>query len=150
MKSLVAAGLIATLVVAGCGTRLNPLNWFGSSEETITAAPADFVTDPRPLVSQVTSLQIERTVGGAIIRAVGLPPSQGYWDAELVPLNNEEPDENRVLAYEFRISTPVFARSVSTQQSREVVVAHFISDRGLDGVRRITVSGSETSRSTNR
>jgi hypothetical protein len=67
-----------------------------------------------------------------------------------VPLNNEEPDENRVLAYEFRISTPVFTRSVSTQQSREVVVAHFISDRGLDGVRRITVSGSETSRSTNR
>ncbi len=150
MKFLVAAGLIATLVVAGCGTRLNPLNWFGSDAETIAGAPADFIADPRELVTQVTSLKIERTVGGAIIRAVGLPPTQGYWDAELVPLNNEEPDENRVLTYEFRISAPVFSRAVSTQQSREVVVAQFISDRGLAGVRRITVTGSESSRSTNR
>lgn len=150
MKSLIAAGLVATLVVAGCGTRLNPLNWFGSSEETIAAAPAEFTADPRALVAQVTSLKIERTVGGAIIRATGLPPTQGYWDAELVPLNNEEPDENRVLVYEFRLSEPVFDRPVSTERSREVVVAKFISDRGLNGVRRIQVTGSGNSRTANR
>ncbi len=150
MKSLVAAGLIATLVVAGCGTRLNPLNWFGSDEETIAGAPADFITDPRPLAAQITSLRIERTVGGAIIRATALPPTQGFWDAELVPLNNEEPDDNRVLTYEFRLAEPVFDRPVSTERSREVVVAQFISDRGLANVRRITVTGTANSRTVRR
>ncbi len=150
MKSLVAAGLVATLVVAGCGTRLNPMNWFGSSEETIAAAPDEFVIDPRGLVTQVTSLRVERMQGGAIIHAIGLPPTQGYWDAELVPLNNEAPDDNRTLTYEFRLADPAYPRPVSTERSREVVVGHFISDFGLRGVRRITVVGAENSRSVNR
>ena len=150
MKSLVTVGLIATLVVAGCSTRLNPLNWFGSDEETIAAAPGEFTSDPRDLANEITELQIERIAGGAIIRARGLPQTQGYWDAELVALNNEEPDENRRLTYEMRMFPPIIPRPASTAQSREVVVAHYLSDRELRGVRSIAIVGVTNSRTSNR
>ena len=150
MKSLVTAALIATLVVAGCGTRLNPLNWFGSDEETIAGAPDSFTSDPRDLVAEVTSLRIERVVGGAIIHATGLPPTQGYWDAELVPVNDEEPDENRRLVYEFRVFPPIIDRPPSTTQSREIVVAHYISDRTYQDARGISVVGAGNTRTSSR
>lgn len=149
MKTAIAAGLIATLIVAGCGTRLNPMNWFGGSEETIAAAPAAFTEDARPLVAEVSSLQIERMPGGAIIRATGLPPTQGFWDAELVPMNDEKPDGG-ALSYQFRLAPPLSNRPASTQRSREVVVAHHVSDVVLQGVRSITVVGAENSRSARR
>lgn len=150
MKSLVAAALVATLVVAGCGTRLNPFNWFGPSEETLNAAPETFTNDLRPLVAQVTALKIDRTPDGAIIRAVGLPPTQGFWQAELVPLNRGEPDENRTLSFEFRAFEPLDPARVSTEQSREVVVGQFISSFALRDVRRISVVGASNTRTVNR
>ncbi len=149
MKSFVAAGLVATLIVAGCGTRLNPMNWFGSSEETVAEAPAGFTQDARPLVAQVTELRIERVTTGAIIRATGLPPTQGYWDAELVPTNLNEL-ENGELIYEFRLSAPLDPAISSTARSRDVFVAADLSQTELQGVRRVTVIGASNRRTVRR
>ena len=150
MKSLVTAALIATLVVAGCSTRLNPFNWFGDDEETIAAAPGEFTNDPRDLVAQVTALRIERVVGGAIIHATGLPPVQGYWQAELVAQNNELPNQSGQLVYEFRVFPPLLTRPASSVQSREIHVAHYVSDETLSGARGITVLGDGNSRTSRR
>lgn len=149
MKSFVAAGLVATLIVAGCGTRLNPMNWFGSSEETVAEAPAGFGEDPRPLVAQVTELRIERITTGAIVRATGLPPTQGYWDAELVPTNLTTL-ENGELIYEFRLQEPLDPMISSTARSRDIFVAADLSQHELQGVRRITVIGASNRRSVRR
>lgn len=150
MKTLVAAGLIATLVVAGCGaSRLNPMNWFGSDEETIAQAPAGFVEEGRPLVTEVTQLRIERITSGAIIRATGLPPTQGFWDAELVPTNLKNLT-NGELIYEFRLRAPLDPMQASTQRSREVFVATDLSAVELEGVRRVTVIGAGNRRSVRR
>ncbi|PRX32752.1 hypothetical protein SAMN05216257_10624 [Meinhardsimonia xiamenensis] len=136
------AGLALSLggCVQGLG-RLNPLNWFGQAEEvTVDAVEAETVRDPRPLVERVVALEIARRPGGAIVTARGLPPTQGWWAAELVPLGDELPVAG-TLAYEFRIAPPPVAKRVGPPRSREVVVARFVSDEKLEGVRAIQVRG---------
>jgi hypothetical protein len=133
--------------VAGCGgfrdSRLNPRNWFGRSEPRETIVLPDEGSDPRGLVAAVISLAVEPIPGGAIVRARGENPTQGYWAAELVPL---PVDENGVLVYEFRLLPPPTRADVSTPQSRQVDVAIFISDIRLEPVREIVVQGATNAR----
>lgn len=143
--------LLTTLILAGCGglrdSRLNPFNWFGRSEEAEKVALPVATEDPRGLVATVLTLNVDETAGGAIIRATGLPPTQGYWDAELV----EQPiDENGRLVLEFRIFPPSERAAVSTQVSREVVVALYLSNIRLAQVSEIIVQGADNARATRR
>lgn len=139
-------------ILAGCAqveqSALNPFNWFGQDEQvTNPAVVAAGPSDPRPLVSQVTSVSIERMPGGAILRAVGLPATQGYWAADLIQVPNAPPG---VLAYRFRAAPPLEPTRTSTQASREIVAATFISDQRLAGTREIQVLGAQSSRSVRR
>ena len=82
MRAIIPLTVILMLGLQGCAkieaSKFNPLNWFGA------AAPAEalplFVapTDDRVLVAQVLEMSVDKTPGGAIIRATGLPPSQGW------------------------------------------------------------------------
>ncbi len=148
-RALIAA--LLALSLTGCGyvakSKLNPFNWFGRSEqrEAITL-PAEG-TDTRALAAQVTDMQVEPYSAGAIIRATGLMPTQGWWDAELVarPL-----DESGVLVYDFRVFPPVGETPTGAPQTREVTVAVSISPQKLDGVREIVVQGETNARSSRR
>ena len=144
--------LTLTVALAGCGglrdSRLNPFNWFGRS------APAEKVLiatgpkeDPRPLVETVTDMQIEPFRGGAIVRATGLTPTQGWWEAELVELPI---DENGVLVLEFRILPPILPTDVNTPRSREVTVGTSFSDIKLAKITRIVVQGKTNARASAR
>lgn len=104
---------------------------------------ADF--DPRDLVTSVTSARRDRLPGGVIVTATGLPPSQGWWAAELVPLEAET--DSSTLAFEFRIARPRGLQPPGSPQSREVVVALFLSDQRLQGIRDITIIGTQNRRS---
>lgn len=145
--------LMMSLCVAlsGCGgfgqSRLNPFNWFGKSapRETIVL-PAE-QSDPRPLVETVLSMTVEPMPGGAIVRARGQNPTQGYWQAELVPL---DVDADGVLVYEFRLLPPITATDVNTPQSRQVDVAIFVSDYKLEFISEIVVQGATNARSAQR
>lgn len=143
--------LVALSAAAGCSTisesRLNPFNWFGSSREVASSAVVD-TSDPRPLIAEVTTLAVERTPGGAIIRATGLPPTQGYFDGDLVPVGDGAADG--VLAFDFRAFPPLTARPVSTPQSREIVTGLFLTDQELAGVRQIRVNGAQNARTASR
>jgi hypothetical protein len=148
-RSLIAA-LTLVLFVGACGavrdSRLNPFNWFKRSEsaEAIAAAPAD----KRVLVAQVTSMAVENTPGGAILRATGLPPTQGWWDGVLQrDLEAEKPGE---LVFRFVLQPPPEALRASTPQSREVTVAIYLTDFRLEGIGKITVTGEQNARSTAR
>lgn len=150
MTRVLLAALVA-LSLTGCGyvakSKLNPFNWFGKSEprETIVL-PKDRV-DTRVLAAQVTDMKVEPYSAGAIIRATGLMPTQGWWDAELVarPL-----DENGVLVYDFRVFPPIDDTPAGTPQTREVTVAISISPQKLEGVREIVVQGETNARSSRR
>ncbi|MFO6463548.1 hypothetical protein [uncultured Jannaschia sp.] len=138
----------ALLALVGCGvgqSRLNPLNWFGrDTSETIEVARA---TTSQPVVDQVLSLEAAQTPGGAIISTVGLPPTQGFWEAELVQVPADDPG---VLLLEFRILPPVTRQPVGTQPSREVLAGRVFTTQDLAGVRTITVRGARNQRSIRR
>lgn len=150
MKKPLMAGIAATLILGGCGfgaSRLNPFNWFGGSSETATTAIAEArPQDARLLVAEVTDLVVERNQNGAIIRATGLPPTQGFWEAELVP----RPVEDGVLVYDFRVFPPVTRANVSTPRSRQITVGAYLSNIRLQDIRQITVQGSGNARTTRR
>ena len=137
--------------LAGCGgfadSGLNPANWFGNSEQRETIVLPPERSDPRPLVDAVLTMTVEPIPGGAIVRATGQTPTQGWWAAELVPLPL---DENGVLVYEFRLVPPITATSVNAPQSRQIEVAIYISDFKLDAVREIVVQGAGNARSARR
>lgn len=153
MRIPLLAALAIGLTLSGCGTvresRLNPFNWFGGSEEaapqpTLPGAPVD----RRLLVDSVVGMAVERMPGGVIVRATGLPATQGFWDAELVA----RPVEGGEIVYDFRVFPPVTTQAVSTPQSREIEVATFLSDFRLDseGIRQITVQGATNARTSRR
>lgn len=150
MINRIALVLTVLVTLASCGriadSRLNPFNWFGRDRAAAAATPVVVQEDPRPLVSQVTALSIEQAPGGAVLRAVGLPQRQGFWEPALLGPTRQ----GDVLIYQLRAEPPVTQTRVSTQPSREIVVGTFISDQTLAGVREIQVLGSQASRAVRR
>jgi hypothetical protein len=153
MRRRVLLGLGAVALVASCGrireSRLNPFNWFGGSrrrERVADSRPVE-AQDPRPLVAEVVSLNVDPYSSGAIVRAKGIPPSQGWWDAELVarPI-----DENGVLVYDFRVFPPVTETPTGTPMSREITVGISISTVKLDQINEIVVQGASNALSSRR
>jgi hypothetical protein len=153
MGGRIVGGLVAVALLSGCGSNLNPFNWFGQGEQVqmVDAEGLPVPVDARGLMAEVVSLEIERAPGGAIVRATGLPPTQGWWDGGLVPVDRDErPDEDGVLAYEFRVFAPAAQTRISTPQSREVVVGRFVSNQTLQGVRQIRVIAQGNARAARR
>ena len=151
MKMPLVMVLLVVASVSGCAkireSRINPFNWFGTAQP---AAPATLYTAPgdaRALVGQVTVMKVEPFQGGAIVRATGVPETQGYYDAELVPL---PVDDKGKLVFEFRIFPPAIPAAAGTPYSRQVTVAAAISDIKLQGVGTIVVQGASNALSARR
>lgn len=147
--------LAMALAISGCGlgqSRLNPFNWFRAGPDSETPDPGILLerSDNRPLVAQIVELEVERTPGGAIIRATGLPPVQGWYDPELVSVDRDGRPVDGILAFSFRARAPLGPTRVSTAQSRELSAAVFVSDTVLASVREIRVSGQLNSRAARR
>ena len=130
----------------GFSSRLNPFQWFKRSAPVAVVA-TETPADPRPLVADVLSMKIEAYPGGAIIRATGLPPTQGYWSAELIP---QPVDEKGTLVLEFHVFPPAGAAAGVNQQSREITVAYNLSDTRLQAVNQIVVQGANNARASSR
>lgn len=141
---IAAAAAASALSACGLGqSRLNPFNWGGGA-----SAPAAVRAETaRPVVDQVVSLEIAQTRSGAILSAVGLPPTQGYWEADLAPVPSADPT---VLVLDFRILPPVEPTRVGTQPSREVLTGLVLSTQDLAPYRAIVVQGARNSRSVSR
>lgn len=139
-------------LVTGCArvseSRLNPLNWFGRSTPapTVSLPGTGAIIDDRPLIETITALEIERTPGGAIIRAAGVAPVQGWYGAELTPENRDAEPVDGVVTFFFRALPPLDPTRVSTPASRELVVATYLTDAALEGVREIRVVAQTNAR----
>lgn len=149
-RSLTIA-LAAVLALSACGavreSRLNPINWFGRSQPTQTVATVVKVEDPRPMVADVISMAVEPYSGGAIVRATGITPTQGWWAAELVEAETDDPSQ---IVFEFRLLPPATKTNVNVPRSREVTVAITLSPARLELIRTITVQGANNARTTRR
>jgi hypothetical protein len=152
MRRTILAALVIATALGGCArlreSRLNPFNWFGRGERTeVVAVEQAAPGDPRQLVADVTALNIEQTPTGAIVRATGLPPTQGFWDAELVEVATDDPS---VVLYEFRVFPPEGGAAAGTPRTREIEAGAFLTVGQLETVRTITVQGRGSARSARR
>ena len=151
MKLPILAIVVLATALGGCArmkdSRFNPLNWFGQARPAAVTVLYVRPDDARALVAQVTVLKVEPYPGGAIVRATGVPPTQGYWEAELVaqPL-----DEQGRLVYEFRVFPPPVPAAAGTPFSRQVTVAAALSNIKLQGVTSIVVQGASNALSARR
>lgn len=148
MKFRILITLLLVLGLAGCASRLNPWNWFGGDrEQRIEVVETVEEVDGRQLVAEIVSLDVVPNPGGAVISAMGLPPRQGYWEADLVEIGRE----NGELVFEFRVYEPVDPNTpVSTQRSREILAGTALSRFDLAGIRSITVIGQQNRRTVRR
>jgi hypothetical protein len=127
------------------------MTWFGSDAEE-TLAPADgwaVGSDRRALVPVIRDMEVLRTPEGAIIRASGVTQTQGWWDVELRPVNDEKPVDG-ALIYEFVLAAPRAATGTGSEASRTVDAAVKVSNFTLAGVRRIVVRGAQNAQSVRR
>jgi hypothetical protein len=140
--------LSLSLSVAACGnSRLNPLNWFsGDREERVRVDPdaaAGTPTDPRGLVTEITQLSIEPTTSGAILRATGVTPTQGYFAADLVMV---EADDG-TLVFDFRAAAPAGTAIPGTQT---ITAGVTLTNGELAGIRSIAVVAAQNRRTVSR
>ena len=155
MRPSLFATLALVLVLGACGwvggSRLNPMNWF-SSESQESIAPAggwEDGSDRRALVPVVIEAELLRTPEGAVLRATGQMPSQGWWDVQLRPVNDARPVGD-ALIYEFVAAGPLTATAVGSEASRQVTAGVKIGNAQLANVRRVVVRGAQNARELRR
>lgn len=138
---------------------LNPRNWFGRSEEEKVADPtppgeerelsyAERTGDVRPLVEEVLDVTVEAVPGGALLRARGVSLMQGYWQPALKVSRDDS--DNDTLAFRFIAMPPPEDLPVGTPESREILVAQFLSFEVIEGVRDIVVIARTNRRTVRR
>lgn len=159
MRATLPLLICAVLTTSGCSriaeSGLNPLNWFGPGEASVVDAsgqlrpliPANSGRqfDQRGGIAEVVSLQLDRTPEGAILRATGIASTQGQFNAQLVPISQQ----NGVLTLAFRVEGTAASTSGSAA-SRQITVARLFSNEDLLGIRSFVIQGARNSRSIRR
>ena len=137
--------LVAGLALAGCssGGGVGGILFGNDRSDPVSVARASDV----PVADEIVSLDAAPTPGGVIVSAVALPPTQGYWDARLVPLAADDPS---VYLMEFRLLPPLLPLPSGTQPSREVLGGTFLTTGDLAGIRSIAVQGVRNRRTIRR
>lgn len=157
MRPLLPIMLCTTLAITGCSriteSRLNPFNWFGASEAT---APVDengqlrplipenataTTIDTRGLIGNISSMRVDRTPDGAIVRATGIATTQGQFNAQLVPVGID----GGVLTLVFRVAQPAGAQTGGTTASRQISAAYVVDQATLASIRSVRVQAQENS-----
>lgn len=144
----VVLALTVLLSLAACGTRLNPLNWFGGEREqriTVETSGTRAADEASPFVyvTELTQLSVEQTTSGAIVRATGVTPVQGYYEAELDLVEQTE----TTLVYEFIALPPLGNETAGLQ---EISVGTELTVGELAGIRSITVIAQNNRRTVGR
>ena len=145
-----SAGSAGSAASAGSAGSANSSasSWpFGRRAEVTTQTQTDIATQVaggRTLIASLTDAQFERTRDGGIVRATGVAPRQGYYDAILFSPTELAPDENGVLTLEFRAQEPMFSTPVLTEWSRTITTGIFLSNKKLAAARQIRVVGRNT------
>lgn len=171
MRKPVTLLILVTVALTGCASisnsRLNPFNWFGSSQSDPAALnPADSDVNPliprqrisffrnnqpevfagRP-IADITEVLVERRPGGAIIRATGVARRVGPFDVRLIA--DEDASDDSTLVFDLKALQQAGPRDTGPR-ARQVTVARWITDQDLSGIRTITVRGADSARSVRR
>jgi hypothetical protein len=137
--------MVATMTVSGCSTisesRLNPLNWLGSSgapvvsgsEPLVPPEALSGVVDLRVPMT-VTGVEVARTDSGALVTVTGVAPAPGYYNAQLVRAGID----GGILVLRLVAEAP----ATPVSGAREITVATSVSNTTLAGVTGVRVEGA--------
>lgn len=136
---------LSASLLAGCATisesPVNPLNWFGSSPAPLAATgeplvPAGALATPldRRVAMTVTGVEVARTDEGAVVRAAGLAPGGGYYNAQLVRVAID----NGILVLRLVAEAP----ATPVAGDRTVNAATAVTAATLAGLRGVRVEGA--------
>ena len=98
--------------------------------------------DPVPVAMQ--SAVLERALHGIIIRVEAEAPSQGFYSATLLPLNNGEPDQAGIMTYQLIAMPPPEPGAVGPARTRRMSAATFVPTLALKDIRAFRVAGAST------
>ena len=145
MVRVISVITLAALLLSGCArvseSRLNPFNWFGNrGGEAQVVDPANIrplvpadrvvqVVDGRPLVAQVTQVDLTPTSDGIIVRASGIATAAGAHSGELTTASVGD----GTIALDFR------AFQGGGAGDGTITVARFLSFGELGNTRSISV-----------
>jgi hypothetical protein len=106
-----------------------------------TRAPPD-LPDAVPVPMREATL--ERGYGGVILRATGVAPTQGYFDATLLAENGGAPDASGALTVRLVAVPPLAPEAVGPERTRLLLTAAFVQDLELRDIRafRVVAAGS--------
>lgn len=172
MQRSLALLLVGAVALSGCGfrdSRVNPLNWFGGSDEVEVVETSGEPVNPlipvqnrvsvfaRPdavdetvLVQSVTDMRIERTPTGAIVYATGIAARQGAYGVEL-RLDEADRDartRDATLDFTFRAIYPDTRTALGSERTLRAAVS--LSQQQLASVRSIRVVAAQNARESRR
>ena len=159
MKKTLSVVIVAGLVLTGCSSSWNPVNWFGQSESVpVNVAPsATGATNPLiparrasifrsntaelylgSPIETISELLIERRPGGAIIRVTGTANRAGPFEVRLIP--DETQTDGDTLAYTMNALQSAGPVNVDAD-ARSVTAAVWLTEQELFGIREVRVAG---------
>ena len=174
MRGIIVLLLTGVMGLSACSgwrtSSVNPSNWFGRSRpanvnpEELAGAPVNpllpksadtFIAGAVAAVDgvtidQISTLVIEPTVEGAIIRAEGIAVREGAYAARLIPETLDETPIDGVLSYRFVVKYPNEATAAGTQATRTISVARSVTSGHLEATRTIRVIGQQNARESRR
>ena len=145
MRRQISLVTFSASLLAGCSTisdsPVNPLNWFGSSSAPVAATgeplvPAGALAAPmdRRVAVTVTGVEVARTDEGAVVRAAGIAPGAGYYNAQLVRVGID----NGILVLRMVAEAP----AVPVSGDRTLNAATAVTAATLAGLRGVRVEGA--------
>lgn len=99
---------------------------------------------PEPVSLPFREATLDRALHGVIIRVDGEAPTQGYYSAALVPLNNGSPDGAGIVTFELMAVPPRTAQAIGPARSRQITAAVFLPTLALKNLRGFRVTGGGT------
>jgi len=159
MNKTLSVVIVAGLVLAGCSSGWNPVNWFGQSESVPAAVDASATGTANPLIparrasifrsdtaesylgspiETISELLIERRPGGAVIRVTGTSNRAGPFEVRLIP--DPAQTDGDTLAYTMNALQSAGPVNVNAE-ARSVTAAVWLTEQDLFGIREVRVAG---------
>lgn len=111
---------------------------FGSNQTQQADVKPTKPVDNRAFVPVLNSARMETARGGKILRVQGETDRVGYYDLELVLVEDEA---SNVITYQARAAAPAIGRAALTPRQRRVTMGAFIPTDFRPSVRTIVVQG---------
>ena len=99
---------------------------------------------PEPVQIPLRTATLERALHGVIVRIDAVAPTQGYYSATLVPVNDGRPDQAGIVTFRLVAVPPAAPQAVGPERTRKMTAAAFMPTLALKSARAIRVAGGGT------